>query len=236
MRIAVGLSLSALLALGCDQGPGASGPMEVGGTVTSLSPGSAQPPLLSLIWIYDEGMGDQALGGGGTAVPAALPAKFSFTVQPPQHYWVDFDDLRALPSCTDHDPPDTRCWPADRARILGHGKLAVGGFAVFDDADGNGQYTDKPMRETLRGLSSLFVLYAQDLDAQATKELGDLMILNAGSLHPGFNFARVRCKDQVGWKGGFDPFEVVPEQPITVESLEAQSARMATHELCNNWS
>jgi hypothetical protein len=63
------------------------------------------------------------------------------------------------------------------------------------------------------------------------------MLLNPQALKPGFNIAKVRCKDEVGWKQHFDPFELVGDMPpLQIESVEANSDRMKTGEICDNWT
>jgi hypothetical protein len=236
MRIACTVALGSLLVLGgCDSGSGTDGPLAFNGTVASLSAGSG-PTVVSLQWLFDEGMGDTQESGGTVPAPKTLPASFDLPVQLPAHYMIDFDVARALPDCSPTDTTGARCWPSDRPRVQGHGKLAIGVVLAFDDTDGNGQWSKQPTEETIRGLSPLFLFYTQGLDAQAQKELGQLTLLNPQALRPGFNFARVRCKDKVGWSGRFDPFEVVGAEAITVESREALDAKVKAGELCTNWT
>jgi hypothetical protein len=202
------------------------------GTVASLSPGGA-PTLVSLQWLEDEGVADTMESGGSDKVTEPLPASFAFRVLDPTRFAVDFDQLRALPACPDPNPGTSPCWDAGKPRPQGRGKLAVGTFLAFVDGNGNGQYDRS---EPLRGLAPLYVLYARDLDAQAIKELGENMVMNPQLLIPGYNYAHVRCKDKVGWKGQFDPFELVGQEEITVESLEAIEARLKAADLCTNWT
>jgi hypothetical protein len=229
--------LALALGAGCDDGSNAlTGPLTLDGTVDSLSPGSTgAPTVLSLEWYYDEGLGDTSESGAARPVPVTLPAKFGLTINEPTRYILDFDATRALPSCA--DPAATRCWDEDKPRYKGKGKLALGTFIAFEDADGNGQYTQKPQAELVRGHGPLYLIYAKDMDEQAMKEFGELKLVNPGALRPGFNFVRVRCKNQVGWtKSSFDPFEVVPAGSITVESMEVFRMRQKTGELCTNWT
>lgn len=64
------------------------------------------------------------------------------------------------------------------------------------------------------------------------------MLLNPGALRPGFNFARVRCKDEVGWTSRFDPFEIIDkDSAVVVESLTELMARAKAGErICLNWT
>jgi hypothetical protein len=206
-------------------------------TVTSLSPGGqAHATLLSMIWVYDEGQGDQATSVGTTTFESGpLPRSVTLHLGVPAHYWVDFDRLRALPDCT--DPSASSCWDTTKGpRPAGKGKMAIGAVAVFEDADDNKEYTRSPS-DPLRGVSPYYLLYVKDLDAQAIETLGRLMLLNPGALKPGFNVAQVRCRKKVGWTGEFDPFEIVdPSTPLIIESKEANGAREQAEEICRNWT
>jgi hypothetical protein len=222
------------LAAGCDSGSdGTTGPLTVDGTVTSLSPPGPAPgtTLLALQWFYEDGT-DKLESASSLAV-AATPLRFDLVLAEPTRYLLDLEALRALPTCDNITPG--ACWHADEPRLAGKGKLAVATFLVFEDGNGDGQYTLKPEAETVRGFSPVYLLYAKDLDADAIKMLGERTLMNPQALRPGFNFAKVRCKDKVGWKTSLDPFEIVGPESVIVESKEAYGARLKTAELCTNW-
>jgi hypothetical protein len=240
MRIAA-LALVVLVAGGCDSGADDAGPSSTAsaprhGTVASLSPSTAGRPLyLSLSWQYDEGKGDQIDERWNMRVlsPATLPLDFTLPLADPGRYTLDFDVLRELPPCPSGGRTDP-CW--DKAKLSGRGKLAIGVLVAFEDADGDGRLTTRPL-DPLVGQSRVFVLYAKDLDGQALKELGELAILNPQALRPGINLARVRCRDKVGWKGRFDPFEIVsPTEPLVIDSRQVLDAEAQRGDLCENWT
>jgi hypothetical protein len=229
-------SILAALALAAGCGSGSDqlgGALTVGGTVASLSPGSSSP-VLSVLWFYDDGMGDKHEGSANRPVNAP-PQPFELSLDVPSRWLLDFDVLRALPTCS-NNPSGARCRDPDETQLTGKGRLAIGTFLVFDDGNGDGQYSSKPQAETIRGMGPTYLLYAQDLDEQAIKELGELTLLNPQALRPGLNFARVRCRNQVGWTRRFDPFEIVSPASVTIESKEAYDARLRTGEICGNWT
>jgi hypothetical protein len=228
-------ALALVLLAGCGGHETAGSLAGVTGTVASLSPGSG-PTVVALQWFDDEGLIDTTESGGGMKVTDPLPAMFAFAIGPPKTQFIlDFDALRALPTCSSTSVG--QCWTEGKPRLQGRGRLAIGSFLAFDDTDGNGQYTRDPQPEPIRGFGPLYVLYAEGLDAQAIKELGEQMVINPQRLgRNGTMFARVRCKAKVGWPGRFDPFEVVDPEEITVESLESFEPRAKAGEFCNNWS
>jgi len=235
MRRARFLALTSALALGagCDSG---EGPIGVGGTVSSVSPGSTAPMLVGLQWLYDDEKGaDTAATAVAVPVQAPFPASFDFSVDEPAHWYADFDFLRTLPRCsTEPVQHQARCWDDQNPPLMGRGKLAIGMVIVFADIDRNNRWTPTAQGEPVGAVGSTFLFYAKDLDAQAIKELGEMMLLNPQALRPGVNFAKVRCKEKVGWtKDRFDPFEIVPAESIEVESAEALSKQP---ELCWNWT
>jgi hypothetical protein len=226
---ATAMALVGWLMGGCGGGS-ESGPT-ITGTVASLSPGGGPPAVVSLQWLDEQGLANTHEAGGSAKIPETLPAMFSITTTAPTRFAIDFDGMRALPTCP--SPSPGQCWPANMARWQGRGKLAVGAFLAYTDEDGNGQYTT-PI-EMARGYDAFYVLYAKDLDGQAIQELGTGLVMNAQALKPGFNFARIRCKDKVGWTGPADPFEVVNQEPVVIESLEVQVPRLDSGEQCYDW-
>jgi hypothetical protein len=235
------LLVSLLLAAACSPASDAGSSGDHPGTITSLAaPSAGHAIYLALGWQIDGDQGDGLELGDKVRLQDArtVPRSFALPFSAPREYTLDLDAIRALPLCSASQSAQ-HCWDDAKPRPQGHGKLAVGVFLVFEDLDDDGQarFSGGGTGDHLLGYSTLFVLHAQGLDAQAIKYLGELL-LNPQALQPGFNFARVRCKAKAHWTGEFDPFEIVGPQDssLVIESPDVLNARLQSGELCNNWS